>query len=165
MIMWWWNCVLETVCNDLNWMCNVCNDLNWMCNAVWTCPKKKHVTRYSGHHFSRLGCFRPTHDQTNNISYCMREGDTKCKYFMMLVPLSKLKADSLVCQVHFTNGKAGFSQTELLTHLIIRIIPTWKRLKLSGRLCWCQTLCFNTNWCLQCTKGVDYLLIAKPVFK
>lgn len=64
-----------------------------MCgNNIWTCPKKSAVTRYSGHHFSRLGCFWPTHDQTTDISYCMREGNSKCKYFLMLVPQTKSKA-------------------------------------------------------------------------
>ncbi len=74
------------------------------CYAVWTCHEKSDVTRYSGHHFSRLGCFWPTHDQTKALSYCMREGKTKCKYFMTLVPQSKLKADLIICQVHFTMG-------------------------------------------------------------
>ena len=76
------------------------------CYVVWTCHEKSDVTRYSGHHFSRLDCFWPTHDQTKALSYCMREGKTKCKYFMMPVLLTKLKADSysLSSTLHLWDG-------------------------------------------------------------
>ncbi len=64
-----------------------------LCCDCLDLAKKTLLTRYSGHHFSRLACFWSPHDQTTGLSYCMREGNTQSEWLCIAGNSMKAKAD------------------------------------------------------------------------